>query len=362
MKKYFCLLISFLITVSSFAQSDTVWYRVYTGKFGNMDAVMHLCRHSNSYSGYIWFAQLQWPMPVYGSPAVDHTDSIQISAGNTPLFLNLTGKLEQNNFAGHGNIQKDNRTAKEAHFSFQVNTQPQFSAFDYYFTEGHAILPPKLKNESTCDFSSAAIWPVNTNTISSSLKKEISLLLNSKVQVNNPLTLMNPEKNKFIAGWQKENSKLSPKDAADMGLSLSSSQDQNIMIMYEDEKTITLANYISTYSGGAHNNYYTSLITLNKKTGKILHLNDVLTAEGIRQLPSILDIVARQQFDIKNRQPLDENGFFVKQIKVTENFYITTKGIGFLYPTYELKSFAEGEINLLAPKVALSKYLLPEYR
>ena len=362
MKKFVFIALLLGISLSGFSQSDTVWYKVYTGKFGNSDATLHLCRHSNSYSGYIWFTQLQWPMPVYGSPSPEYPDSIQLSAGNTPLFLNLTGLFNKTVFAGHGHLQKDNVTAKEAHFLFEENTGTAFTPFHYYYYDGHASLPPKLKNESTCDFSSAAVWPVTNTAFTISLKKQIGIALNSKVPVNNPLEIMKIEKNKFITGWQKDNSKLTAKDAADMGLSLSASQDQNIMVMYENEKTLTLANYISTYSGGAHNNYYTSLITISKKTGKKLQLKDVLSAEGLKLLPSLLDKVARQQFSINNKKPLDENGFFVNQIKATENFYVTSTGIGFLYPTYELKSFAEGEINLLVPKVALAKYLTPEYR
>ena len=366
MKKFVFIALFLGISLSGFSQSDTVWYKVYTGKFGNSDATLHLCRHSNSYSGYIyiWFTQQQWPMPVYGSPSPEYPDSIQLSAGNSPLFLNLTGLFKINNFIfdGHGHLQKDNVTSKEVHFSLQENKSGNYTAFQYFYTGGTASLPPKLKNESTCDFSSEAVWPLTNTAFTTSLKKQIGIALNSKVPVNNPLEIMNIEKNKFMTGWQKDNSKLTAKDAADMGLSLSASQDQNIMVMYEDEKTLTLANYISTYSGGAHNNYYTSLITISKKTGKKLQLKDVLSAEGLKLLPSLLDKVARQQFSINNKKPLDENGFFVNQIKATENFYVTSTGIGFLYPTYELKSLAEGEINLLVPKVALAKYLTPEYR
>ncbi len=362
MKK--CFLIALLIFSYSMgnAQSDTVWYKVFTGKLGNMDATLHLCRNSNSFSGYIWFTQLQWPMPVYGATHLEHTDSIQISAGNTPMTLTITGKLSNKEFAGHGELQKDNLPMKGAHFLLKENTGKGLSSFQYYYVAGNGKLPPKLKNESECSFSSATVWPIENNSFTATLKKHLSLLLQSKVPVNNPVAVMNSQKNKFISAWQKENSILTPKDAADLGFSLSASQDQNIMVMYENEKNITLASYVSEYSGGAHNNYATELINFDKLSGKKLSLKDVFTPQGIRSLPLLLDQVARLQFGIKNRKPLDENDFFVKQINATENFYITSAGIGFLYPPYALKSFAEGEINLLVPKAALNKYLLPAYR
>jgi Protein of unknown function (DUF3298) len=45
-----------------------------------------------------------------------------------------------------------------------------------------------------------------------------------------------------------------------------------------------------------------------------------------------------------------------------ENFYVTTAGIGFLYAPYEIKSFADGEVNLLVPFSALNAYLQPGFK
>jgi hypothetical protein len=301
-------------------------------------------------------------MTIYGSQKIANTDSIMLSAGSGPISINLTGVFHGDEYSGYGTLQKDESAPKKASLDLKSNTGAPFTSFDYYFTQGHATLPPKLKNESACDFSSGTVWPKENNALSLSLKKEISALLNIKTPVANPKTAMNTEKDHFIAAWQKDNSKLTAKDASEMGMSLSVSQDENIMVMYEDERSITLADYGSSYTGGAHNMYSTSLICFDKKAGKKLQLQDVLTAEGIRLLPAYLDRVARLQYGVTNQKPLDENGFFVKQIKPSGNFYLASTGIGFLYPPYELKSFADGEINLLVPLSALSKYLQPAFK
>ena len=104
------------------------------------------------------------------------------------------------------------------------------------------------------------------------------------------------------------------------------------------------------------------MATFSKQNGKQLILADVLNAEGIRRLPSLLDQVARFQYDIKNNKPLDENGFMVKKIEVTKNIYVTGACVGFVYLPYEIKSFAEGEINLVVPFTILKPYLLPGYQ
>lgn len=362
MKNLILISIFFIAFLSGTAQSASNWYKVFTGKFGNMDATLHLCIHEDNYSGYIWFKQLQWPMPVYGLQKIVNTDSIMLSAGSGPISVNLSGVFHGDEYSGYGTLQKDNSAAKRASFDLKSNTGAPFTSFDYYFTEEHSTLSPKLKNESTCDFSSGTIWPKENNALSVSLKNEISSLLKIKTPVSNPQAVMNTGKDQFIAAWHKDNSRLTPKDASDMGMSLSVSQDENIMVMYEDERSVTLADFASAYTGGAHNMYSTSLICFDKKTGKKLQLKDVLTADGIKVLPAYLDRVARLQYDITNQKPLDENNFFVKQIKPSENFYLTSTGIGFLYPPYELKSFADGEINLLVPLSALGKYLQPAFK
>lgn len=362
MKSLLIIITLLVSSLCSFTQSDSVRYEVYTGKFGNMDAVLHLSKVGENYNGYIWFTQLQWPMQLYGSQRIANTDSVQISAGSGPISVNLTGVFSKDVYNGIGTLGKEGQNSRKGHFQLKVSTDNNFTPFHYYYVEGHASLPPKLKNDSQCDFSAGTIWPEEAGLLSGSLVRTIASLLEIKTPVKNPQPSMNALKNNFIAAWQKENSKLTPKDASQMGMSLSSSRSQIIMTMYENEHFFTLADLSSEYTGGAHEMYSTSLYTFDKKTGKRLHLKDVISPAGLKILPAYLDRVARLQYGITNNLPLDQNNFFVKEIKPSENFYVTSTGIGFLYPPYALKSFADGEINLLVPFSALNQYLLPGFK
>lgn len=69
------------------------------------------------------------------------------------------------------------------------------------------------------------------------------------------------------------------------------------------------------------------------------------------------DRVARLQYGVQNNKPLDQNGFLVNKIEPNQNFYVTDNGIGFIYAPYAIKSFADGEINLLVPLTVLKAYL-----
>ena len=362
MKIIFLSSLFLLYTFSVMAQTTESWYKVYSGKVGNLSATLHLHKADKNYGGYIWFDQNQWPISIYSGEQVAKTDSINVSSGSGPISLNLTGVFGNESFNGTSLLQKEGSGSKKAGFQLQVNSEKNFTPFEYFFAHGTAKLLPEIKNESDCDYLSAIVWPKGNTTIDEVLKKQIRQMLNIPVTVTEPGKWLANEKNKFVNSWKKENSKLSPKEASEMGLSLSVQEENRVMVMYENEQYITLAHYSFAFTGGAHGNYGTTLSTLNKQSGKKLHLSDVVNAAGIKVLPALLEQVARLQNGVKNNKPLDQNYFLVKKIMPTENFYITTAGIGFLYAPYEIKSFADGEINLLVPFSPLNTYLQPGFK
>ncbi|MEP7141486.1 MAG: DUF3298 domain-containing protein [Ferruginibacter sp.] len=351
-------LIVFSISITN-AQSTDSWYKVFTGKIGNYTATLHLHKSPKNYNGYLWFLQNQRPMQLYYTEPLKQTDSIIISANNGAMSIILTGVLKEDSFNGISELSKDNGTPKQDVFELHPGSEKIFTPFSYYHTTGFSKLPPALKNESTCDFTASAIWPVNNGSTDQAYKKGIRQMLGIKSPVVETGKWLTDDKNRYIAEWKKENGKLSPKEASEMGLSLSAEEENRVLVMYENEKNITLANYNFSYSGGAHGNYATTLSTYNKRTGKKLILTDVVNAAGIKQLPKILDQVARLQYGIKNNKPLDQNEFLVNKIGPSENFYITGNSIGFIYATYAIKPYVDGEINLLVPFTALKSYLQP---
>lgn len=356
------IVFTILVSISIFslsAQSNESWYKVFTGKIGNNTATLHLHKTAKSYNGYLWFTQNQWPMPLYYNEPQTKSDSLVLSANSGPMSIVLSGKFLENKFTGLAVLSKDDNTPKKAGFSLQLSTDTIFTPFRYFYAEGSTKLPPQFKNESECSFKTSTIWPENSIPNSLIFKNEIKLQLGIKTAVTDITKTLNDEKNKMLMAWKKDNGKLSPKEAAEMGLSLSVEQEDRVLIMYEDDKYITLAHYSFNYSGGAHGNFATTLSSFYKKSGKRLKLADIITPAGITNFPRILEQVARLQYSVKNIKPLDQNGFLVNKIPAIENFYITESGIGFLYAPYEIKSFADGEVNIMIPFVAIKPYLQP---
>lgn len=356
-----CWLLLFFITGLSQAQNTSGWYKVYTGKIGNYTATLHLHKSGSNYNGYLWFTQNQWPMPIYYNANSGNNDSLVLSANNGPIGVVLSGIMTDKGYTGVSELSKPDNTPKQAGFYLRVAQDNTLTSFGYYYTGGLAKLSPQLNNRSTASYTASSIWPESNIRNATLYKAVIRQDFGIKAPVTNFTKTLTDEKDKFLLAWKKNNSKLTPKDAAEMGMSLSIQNEAREMVMYESEHFITLAHYIYKYSGGAHGNYSTTLASFNKLKGKRLKLADILTPAGIQYLPTILDQVARLQYSITNTTPLNQNGFLENKIEPNENFYITETGIGFLYPPYALKPFADGEVNLLVPFVAIKQYLQPDY-
>ncbi|MEO6290007.1 MAG: hypothetical protein ABIO76_08810 [Ginsengibacter sp.] len=211
-----------------------------------------------------------------------------------------------------------------------------YTPLKVHYAGGSGKLKPEIKNESEASNSASSIRAPGNSLLDAGIKRSLEQALGIKIPVTNPQTWMINQRNKFLSGWKKEYLKMSPKEPSEIGLSLSLEQDDRVLVMYENEKLITIAHYSFSFTGGAHGNYGTSLTTLQKPNGKQLTIKDVLTPAGMQALPAILDKVARTQFGTKNTKPLDQNYFLVNKTPVTENFYLTASELSLLYAPYKI--------------------------
>ncbi len=119
-------------------------------------------------------------------------------------------------------------------------------------------------------------------------------------------------------------------------------------------KVLSYATNVSEYSpGAAHGNYGISYINYDLETGKIIKLSDILTPEGIVEMPIRLRSTAEQMRDVIGRTDIDA-------LPGGDNFYITASyELVFSYQPYEVASYAQGEIQIPIPAYMIADYLTP---
>lgn len=348
--------IIFIYSCSPFKSNDSTtnsWYRTYSGKMGDQEIVLHLTKGVD-YKGYLWLKDTQYPVMVYSDPTTTpKEDSIYLNGGNANFWIGLKGIIK-GTITGEMTLQINRMQDPVERVSLAEDNS--FTPFNFIFTNGNAKLPERLNNQSTYDYFIGTILPSEKTPLADQIENHIRELLGMPSSANNISGWIDSVRKSSAENWKAEGEKLTSEDATIMGLSFSEQVLNHIGVMYENEETITIANYVYVFKGGAHGNYHTKLLNIDKATGKKLILEDVLNPEGIKALPTLLDQAARKRYNIKNENSLEDNGFFVNTLLPGKNFYITAKGIGFYYAPYEIKPFADGEINLMVPKDALKDY------
>jgi hypothetical protein len=137
------------------------------------------------------------------------------------------------------------------------------------------------------------------------------------------------------------------------------SQDITVRVepQFTGTQTLSLSFFSDSYTGGVHPN--TSLIYVNYDifSRKIIKLSDLINPIMMARLTYTASTIFRKQEGLSPTESL-ENFFFENQkFSLNTNFLITKKGLLFYYNPYEIRSYAEGPMELLVPYSAISTLL-----
>jgi len=87
---------------------------------------------------------------------------------------------------------------------------------------------------------------------------------------------------------------------------------------------------------------------------KVLGLSDLVNETDLPTLNTIIEKKIREQYRLKEEQPLSSFGFFNDSISATKNFYLHPGGIGFYYNVYEIAPFSNGPTDVFIPWISIS--------
>jgi hypothetical protein len=103
------------------------------------------------------------------------------------------------------------------------------------------------------------------------------------------------------------------------------------------------------YTGGAHGNYGKNYFVFDRETAGKISLSDLM-GEGFGQvLTEKLNEELRESRELGRNDSLRQDGFFVDQVELTENFYLSSRGIGFHWDPYEIGPYAMGFVEVVVP-------------
>ncbi len=133
----------------------------------------------------------------------------------------------------------------------------------------------------------------------------------------------------------------------------------NQFIYYNAHGWLSLCESDWTYTGGAHGNYGSGFTCIDLQDKKVWKLEDIVGDKNALLAVAEKDI--RKQFDIPKGHSLDSR-LLVDELEITDNFFLTHKGITLSYTPYEIASYADGEVLVFIPFNKIMDLLTPAFK
>lgn len=162
-----------------------------------------------------------------------------------------------------------------------------------------------------------------------------------------------------VKAWKEWNSK------TDLVTDLSDyydSRSTKIDTIIDNFMIISTTSY--SYLGGAHGAYYIQYTNIDLSKAEIL-TNDMLYNKNYKE--NLAEII-QSKIKERNKSTNPENHIYLlaklEDISPNENFYLSEKGITYVYNQYEITPYAQGIVEILLPygeilPLIKNKYLLP---
>jgi hypothetical protein len=331
---------------------DVSWYKCFKGKVGEYPVTMHINLYGDQITGYYYYDKYMQPLTVMGNVSGDSLKLLAYS--NSYNGERFNGVLKNGKYSG--GWENDNY----ATLNFVLEDMKDISSmYEYVYVKGSKTLMTNFENSPVSNYLEGTIWPTDENSNKTMLRKIISVE-KGLANTTSPGSVMLKNRNSYFDSWVKDNSALTKKDIEDMGFTSMYNTDLEDYIrpVYFDKNIMVLSRFTYEYTGGAHGNYGTAYSVYNLNTSKKLALADVITAEGIKNIPAILEKNYRLQNNTPDTMKLSDE-LFTDTIYANENFVLTPGCLMFNYVPYEIGPYAAGEIVIYIPINQVEKYLKP---
>ena len=164
----------------------------------------------------------------------------------------------------------------------------------------------------------------------------------------------NISREQFVARYQTafEEDKKEVKETPSFGISHSMWTD----FIAQKEKLATFAISFYDYEGGAHGIEGNRYFTIDLTTRHILTLNDLFNEKDLPKVKTLL----WEQYNNSNKEY--ESVIGADSFNLSNNIYLDSRGVHFIYDVYEIAPYAAGEQDLLLYFGQLEELFRPEFK
>ena len=324
------------------------------GSIDKYPVTMHLHKAGNSYTGYYSYNNQRMPIAISGN---DTTEKGRITlmafAGDDSneffSFSIINGKA-----AGSWKNKEGTRVLNFAAVEKKMPVQ-----FTHIYTSAEKKLRPAMKESPVASIELASVWPIGNSEADELVKEQVRAVFIEQKSKEDIGKIFLRARDEFFRTYQEDNKEASDSDLVEYSHAYQYSYNQNLEIRDYHKDLLNLCASYYSYSGGAHGMYASSYYVLDLQKKKRVMLIDLFDEKGLKALNQLLEKHYRSKYGVSPTETLEEGGLFENSISANENFYITGKGIGFVYHPYEIASYAMGEIELFIPFKEITIHLKP---
>ena len=177
---------------------------------------------------------------------------------------------------------------------------------------------------------------------------------NAAIKTNTPANMQEYER-ALIRAYREKNDANFTKERMDLFLW---KKKQEIDIVFNFGYVLSLGMRNLAYSGGSRSMEQKQYRVISLKNGRQIHLNEIVDSTDMETLSRLIEKQLRENYDLDEDTPLSKAGFFSDSLPVTQNFYVTNAGIGFVYNLYEIAGHENGIIEINVSKEFLREICL----
>jgi hypothetical protein len=339
------------------------YYKYFQGTVGNKKVIMQLIKYEDRYEGTFIDDSIGRPIPLAGEKDSSH-QLLLISYDHYNPVDTFTGKFSQPGvFQG---ICSDT-IGQHLPFILQEIYPAGTCRWDVYTLTDSLVFDSTKANSPQARVQFMLLWP-NRKYLS---KEQYTLLTDSIVNnyygidtlLTDPAKVLRSAKDTFFTPYKNFKESVKSTDYGGMTATFNWESDVNMQILWNAGNIVSMAYKSYQYTGGAHGLGNISLTVFDLNQNRILSINDIFKSGYEHVLQEVLENHLREQYDIAPGEPLNgQNGIlFDKHLALTKNFYLTGRGIGFIYNPYEVAPYVVGQIELFVPFSEITGIVQPAF-
>jgi len=342
----FSILLTSTVAMSQQATDKTVFYTRLEGVIGtNIHVTANIIRLFDELSGNYQYRFINEDTKMHFGKTIclngevtNENAKLKEMGQNSDAFI---GTFNKKSFTGTWNTP-DNR---QVDFNFKEYYPNGTLPFEIYYLHSEDKLVAKDLKSPTAEIELTLIFPKDNYFQAGIVDSVKQLIANSffgnDFYENNPDSMLTHFENEYFSNYKKQN-----EDWYGKGASFSWQKTINMSVIFNSNYLLCFEYLKYAYSGGAHGMTNVAYDIINLNNSSILTYNDIFEEGTDDSLSNILTQMLRKDYSIPYSIPLKEAGFFVDSIVPNHNIYINGSGIGFLYNSYEIAPYSNGQTNI----------------